>query len=107
MKYLDQINSPEDLKRLDLSDLPKLAREIRKVIIETVSRTGGHLAPSLGVVELSIALLYVFDPPKDKIIWDVGHQAYAYKLLTGRRDQFHTLRQHGGLSGFTHERKSL
>lgn len=101
MKYLDQINSPEDLKRLKRSELPELAKEIRQVIIETVSRTGGHLAPSLGVVELTIALLYVFDPPKDKIIWDVGHQAYAYKLLTGRRDKFHTLRQHGGLSGFT------
>ncbi len=101
MKYLDQINSPQDLKRMKRSDLPKLAREIRKVIIETVSRTGGHLAPSLGVVELTIALLYVFDPPNDKIIWDVGHQAYAYKLLTGRKERFHSLRQHGGLSGFT------
>ena len=101
VKYLDKINSPEDLKRIKRSELPELAKEIRQVIIETVSRTGGHLAPSLGVVELTIALLYVFDPPKDKIIWDVGHQAYAYKLLTGRRDRFHTLRQHGGLSGFT------
>jgi 1-deoxy-D-xylulose-5-phosphate synthase len=101
VKYLDNIDSPEDLKRLERSRLSELAKEIRQVIIETVSRTGGHLAPSLGVVELTIALLYVFDPPKDKIIWDVGHQAYAYKLLTGRRDRFHTLRQHGGLSGFT------
>jgi 1-deoxy-D-xylulose-5-phosphate synthase len=101
VKYLDKINSPEDLKRIERSELSELAKEIRQVIIETVSRTGGHLAPSLGVVELTIALLYVFDPPKDKIIWDVGHQAYAYKLLTGRRDRFHTLRQHGGLSGFT------
>ncbi|NVL91126.1 MAG: 1-deoxy-D-xylulose-5-phosphate synthase [Desulfobacterales bacterium] len=101
MQYLDQINSPEDLKSIKRSELPKLAKEIRKVIIETVSRTGGHLAPSLGVVELTIALLYVFDPPNDKIIWDVGHQSYAYKLLTGRRDRFHTLRQHGGLSGFS------
>ncbi|NVM21208.1 MAG: 1-deoxy-D-xylulose-5-phosphate synthase [Desulfobacterales bacterium] len=101
MKYLDQIDSPKDLKSLHRSQLPELAREIRRVMIETVSRTGGHLAPSLGVVELTIALLYVFDPPTDQIIWDVGHQAYAYKLLTGRRDRFHTLRQHGGLSGFT------
>ncbi len=101
MEYLNQISGPEDLKRIERSELPKLAKEIRQVIIETVSRTGGHLAPSLGVVELTIALLYVFDPPQDKIIWDVGHQAYAYKLLTGRRDRFHTLRQHGGLSGFT------
>ncbi len=101
MKYLNQINSPEDLKRLQRSELPELAREIRRVIIETISRTGGHLAPSLGAVELSIALHYVFDPPTDKIIWDVGHQTYAHKLLTGRRDRFHTIRQHGGLSGFT------
>ena len=101
MKYLDKIDSPKDVKRLRRSQLPELAREIREVIIETVSRTGGHLAPSLGVVELTIALLYVFCPPKDKIIWDVGHQAYAYKLLTGRRDRFHTLRQYDGLSGFT------
>jgi 1-deoxy-D-xylulose-5-phosphate synthase len=101
MKYLDRIDSPEDLKRIERSELPQVAKEIRQVIIETVSRTGGHLAPSLGAVELTIALLYVFDPPNDKIIWDVGHQTYAYKLLTGRRDRFHTLRQHGGLSGFT------
>jgi 1-deoxy-D-xylulose-5-phosphate synthase len=101
VKYLDEINGPQDLKTLQRSELPQLAKEIRNVIIETVSRTGGHLAPSLGVVELAIALHYVFDPPKDKIIWDVGHQAYAHKLLTGRRERFHTLRQHGGLSGFT------
>jgi 1-deoxy-D-xylulose-5-phosphate synthase len=101
VKYLDEINGPQDLKALQRSELPELAKEIRNVIIDTVSRTGGHLAPSLGVVELAIALHYVFDPPKDKIIWDVGHQAYAHKLLTGRRERFHTLRQHGGLSGFT------
>ena len=98
---MDKIDSPEDLKRLQRLELPKLAREIREVIIKTVSKTGGHLAPSLGVVELTIALHYVFDVHKDKIIWDVGHQAYAHKLLTGRRDRFHTLRQYGGLSGFT------
>jgi 1-deoxy-D-xylulose-5-phosphate synthase len=101
VKYLDKINGPQDLKALQRLELPQLAKEIRNVIIDTVSRTGGHLAPSLGVVELAIALHYVFDPPKDKIIWDVGHQAYAHKLLTGRRERFHTLRQHGGLSGFT------
>ncbi|MDY6951743.1 MAG: 1-deoxy-D-xylulose-5-phosphate synthase [Thermodesulfobacteriota bacterium] len=101
MRYLDQIDSPQDLKELDRSSLPELAQEIRQVIIETVSRTGGHLAPSLGAVELTIALHYVFDLPHDKIVWDVGHQAYAHKLLTGRRGRFHTLRQHGGLSGFT------
>ena len=101
MKYLSKIESPQDLKKLARSELPDLAEEIRNVIIKTVSSTGGHLAPSLGVVELTIALHYVFDLPTDKIIWDVGHQAYTHKLLTGRRDRFHTLRQHGGLSGFT------
>jgi 1-deoxy-D-xylulose-5-phosphate synthase len=106
VKYLNQIDSPQDLKRLERSVLPELAKEIREVIINTVSRTGGHLAPSLGVVELTIALHYVFDLPEDKIVWDVGHQAYTHKLLTGRRDRFHTLRQHGGLSGFTRMNES-
>lgn len=107
MNYLDKIDSPRDLKNLDISELPQLAKEIREVIIKTVSKTGGHLAPSLGTVELSIALHYVFDAPNDKIIWDVGHQAYAHKLLTGRRDRFNTLRQHGGLSGFTRKCESI
>jgi 1-deoxy-D-xylulose-5-phosphate synthase len=98
---LDKINSPADLKRLPQSELPRLASEIRKKMVDVVSKTGGHLAPSLGVVELAIAIHYVFDAPKDKIIWDVGHQSYPHKLLTGRREQFDTLRQHGGLSGFT------
>ncbi|MEJ2025018.1 MAG: 1-deoxy-D-xylulose-5-phosphate synthase, partial [Deltaproteobacteria bacterium] len=84
----------------------KLAKEIRKQIIETVSRTGGHLAPSLGVVELTLALHYVFETPKDKILWDVGHQAYTHKLITGRRERFHTLRQYGGLSGFPKREES-
>jgi len=106
VKYLTLIDSPQDLKRLKRSDLPELAQEIRDVIIQTVSKTGGHLAPSLGVVELTIALHYVFDVPSDKIVWDVGHQAYAHKLLTGRRERFHTLRQHGGLSGFTRRSES-
>lgn len=101
MEALSKVNCPHDLKKLDRSQLTQLASELRKVIIETVSNTGGHLAPSLGVIELTIALLYVFEPPADKIIWDVGHQSYAYKILTERRDRFHTLRQHGGLSGFT------
>ncbi len=100
MRFLEKIDSPADLKRLSLSDLLALAAEIRGVIIDVVSRNGGHLAPSLGTVELAIAIHYVFNSPKDKIIWDVGHQAYAHKLLTGRREQFHTLRQHGGISGF-------
>ncbi len=97
---LEKIDSPKDLKKLRLSQLEKLAEELRRVIVETVAETGGHLAPNLGVVELTIALHYVFDSPKDKIVWDVGHQAYAHKLLTGRRDRFHTLRQYGGIAGF-------
>jgi len=101
LSFLEKINSPADLKALSRSDLPILASEIRKVIIEVVSKNGGHLAPSLGVVELTIALHYVFTAPADKIIWDVGHQSYAHKLLTGRREQFHTLRQHDGICGFT------
>ncbi len=103
---LDRINSPADLKDLSLHELEGLADEIRQKIIETVSKTGGHLAPSLGVVELTIALHYVFDAPKDKIIWDVGHQAYAHKLITGRRDRFHTLRSYGGISGFPKREES-
>jgi 1-deoxy-D-xylulose-5-phosphate synthase len=99
-KILDRIDSPADLKRLDLGELPKLAEEVRGHIIETVSEVGGHLASSLGAVELTIALHYVFNTPEDRITWDVGHQAYAHKILTGRRDRFPTLRQLGGLSGF-------
>jgi 1-deoxy-D-xylulose-5-phosphate synthase len=99
-RLLDTINNPQELKKLPPEFLPQLAQEIREMIISTVAKTGGHLAPSLGVVDLSIALHYVFDCPRDKIVWDVGHQAYAHKLLTGRQDRFHTLRQHGGLSGF-------
>ncbi|OGP57155.1 MAG: 1-deoxy-D-xylulose-5-phosphate synthase [Deltaproteobacteria bacterium RBG_13_49_15] len=101
MSLLDQIDSPQDLKRLSRTELPKLAEEIRQVIVEVVSKSGGHLASSLGAVELALAVHYVFESPKDKIIWDVGHQAYAHKLLTGRRDRFSTLRQHQGISGFT------
>ena len=99
-RLLDTINSPNDLKKLSPELLPALAREVREVIISSVSRTGGHLAPSLGTVELTIALHYVFDSPRDKIVWDVGHQAYTHKILTGRLDRFHTLRQYQGLSGF-------
>ena len=101
MSLLETINSPADLKQLDRKDLPVLAEEIRQVIVEVVSKNGGHLASSLGAVELAIAIHYVFDTPNDKLIWDVGHQAYAHKLLTGRRDQFASLRQHNGLAGFT------
>jgi 1-deoxy-D-xylulose-5-phosphate synthase len=99
--FLDKINSPMDLKKISRKDLPILASELREIIIDVVSKNGGHLAPSLGVVELAIAIHYVFNAPEDKIIWDVGHQAYAHKLLTGRREQFHTLRQYNGISGFT------
>ncbi len=97
---LDTINNPDDLRALPPEDLPVLAEEVRQEIIGTVSHTGGHLAPSLGVVDLTIALHFAFDTPRDRIVWDVGHQAYAHKLLTGRRAQFATLRQFGGLSGF-------
>ena len=97
---LDTIDSPEDLRKLDLDALEELALEIREKIISTVSETGGHLAPCLGVVELTLALHYVFQTPKDKLVWDVGHQCYTHKLITGRRDKFHTLRQYGGISGF-------
>ena len=97
---LEKVNYPADIKKLSLDELYQLADEIREIIIDTVSTNGGHLAPSLGVVELTIALHYVFDTPKDKIIWDVGHQAYAHKILTGRKDKFRTLRQLNGISGF-------
>jgi 1-deoxy-D-xylulose-5-phosphate synthase len=97
---LETIDSPTDLKKLDPVQLPALAAEIRTFLLETVSATGGHLGSNLGTVELSIALHYCFDSPVDKIIWDVGHQAYTHKILTGRRDRFHTQRQYKGISGF-------
>jgi len=99
-RLLDSIDSPQDLKGLSIDQLEKLASEIREEMVATVSRTGGHLGANLGAVELTIALHTVLDSPKDKIVWDVGHQAYPHKLLTGRRDRFHTLRQEGGISGF-------
>ncbi len=98
--FLEKISSPEDIKKLSTEELQKLASEVRNLIVETVKKTGGHLASSLGVVELTIALLRVFSPPKDEIIWDVGHQSYPYKILTDRKDKFHTLRQFRGISGF-------
>jgi len=104
---LEKIDSPKDLKKLSLDELGQLAAEIREKIIKTVSRTGGHLAPNLGVVELTLALHYVFDAPKDKILWDVGHQSYTHKLITGRRDRFHTLRTFGGISGFPKREESI
>jgi len=92
---LDLINSPQDLKKIPREELPKLAHEIRQLIVDVVSKNGGHLASNLGVVELTIALHYVFDVPNDKIVWDVGHQANTHKLLTGRKDRFHTMPQTG------------
>ena len=106
MSILASIQSPDDVKRLDPKDLPALAEEIRTAILETVSRNGGHLASSLGVVELTIELLRVFSPPADKVVWDVGHQTYAWKLLTGRRDRFGTLRKLDGISGFCKPQES-
>ncbi len=100
MVILDKIKNYSDFKKLSYSEIKKLPKEVRKLIIEVVSKNGGHLASSLGVVELTIALLYSFDFRKDKIVWDVGHQSYAYKILTDRKDKFHTLRQYGGISGF-------
>ena len=97
---LDQIRSPRDIRAFNLTELEQLAAEIRAFLIKSVAETGGHLGPSLGVVELTIALHYVFNTPDDRLIWDVGHQAYAHKILTGRRDRFHTLRQYQGMSGF-------
>lgn len=98
--YLEKINSPEDLKKLELKKLDKLCEEIRGFLINSVSHTGGHLASNLGVVELTVALHYCFNLPKDKLVWDVGHQAYTHKILTGRKGQFSTLRKLDGLSGF-------
>lgn len=99
-KILPRINSPQDLKQLSLEELKQLASEIRATIIETVARNGGHLASNLGAVELTLALHYVFESPRDKIIWDVGHQCYTHKLVTGRREAFSRLRQSGGLLGY-------
>ena len=106
-RLLDSINRPADIKRLSPKELETLAQELRQEMIDTVSITGGHLASSLGATELTIALHRVFDAPVDKIIWDVGHQAYAHKLLTGRRDRFRTLRQYGGISGFPSREESI
>lgn len=104
---LSSIDSPEQLKNLSLAQLNKLAGEIRELILNTVAKTGGHLAPNLGTVELTIALHTVFDCPEDKIVWDVGHQAYGHKILTGRRQQFDSLRQPGGITGFPKRSESI
>lgn len=106
MKFLPEINSPEDLRRLRVEDLQEVADEVRQFILETTSKVGGHTGASLGAVELAVAMHYVFDTPHDRLVWDVGHQAYAHKILTGRRDELHTIKQTGGLSGFLRRSES-
>ena len=105
-KILDTIDSPQDLKQLPIEKLPELGKEIRDKLLDTISKTGGHLSSNLGVVELTLAMHYIFNSPEDKFIWDVGHQSYVHKLLTGRRNRFDTLRQSNGLCGFTKREES-
>lgn len=106
MRFLSEINSPADLRQLKVEDLQEVADEVRHFIIDTCSRVGGHTGASLGAVELAVAMHYVFDTPNDRLVWDVGHQAYAHKILTGRRDELHTIKQYGGLSGFLRRAES-
>ena len=107
MSILDKVDYPKDLKDLNREELRSLASELRQFIIESVSKTGGHLSSNLGVVELTLALHYIYDAPKDKIIWDVGHQTYAHKILTGRKQEMHTLRKKDGISGFPRRTESI
>ena len=107
MTFLNKIDNPKDLKKLSRNELRDLVVELRDFIIKSVSETGGHLSSNLGVIELTTAIHYVFDAPKDKIVWDVGHQTYAHKILTGRRDKMYTLRQKNGLSGFPRREESI
>ena len=97
---LDQVETPEDIRVLDIKELESLASDIREYILDTISKTGGHLAAGLGTVELSIALHYVFNTPIDKIIWDIGHQCYPHKILTGRKNKLDSVRKYNGISGF-------
>src|SRR4051794_1048882 len=106
MRFLSEINSPADLRQLRVEDLQEVADEVRQFIIDTCSRVGGHTGASLGAVELAVAMHYVFDTPKDRLVWDVGHQAYAHKILTGRRDKLHTIKTYEGLSGFLRREES-
>ena len=106
MAILDSVRCPADLRQLDKRDLAPIAEEIRAVILRTAARNGGHFASNLGAVELTVALHRVFDTPEERILFDVGHQAYAHKILTGRADRFDTLRQWGGISGFTNRDES-
>ena len=105
-QFLDKVNFPSDIKKLSVKELKILSKEVRNELINTVSKTGGHLGAGLGVVELTVALHHVFDTPNDKLIWDVGHQSYPHKILTGRKDKIKTLRQGKGLSGFTKRSES-
>ena len=105
-RYLQNINFPSDIKKLSENNLQELSHEVRREMINAVSETGGHLGAGLGVVELTVALHYIFDTPNDKLIWDVGHQTYPHKILTGRKDKIKTLRQGNGLSGFTKRSES-
>ena len=107
MNLLDNINTPEDFKQLNIDELNILSGELREYILNSVSKTGGHLASNLGVVELTVALHRVFNTPQDKILWDVGHQTYIHKILTGRKNEMSTLRQYKGLSGFPKRNESI
>ena len=104
---LSRVNHPHDLKALSLEELRQLGGEIRQRIMEVVNVNGGHLASNLGTVEITMALHKVFDFPRDRLVWDVSHQTYAHKLITGRKDRFHTLRTHGGIAGFCNKRESV
>jgi 1-deoxy-D-xylulose-5-phosphate synthase len=106
MNLLQAIDDPSELRRLPRAQLEALAGQLRQFLLESVARTGGHLSSNLGTVELTIALHYVFDTPRDRIVWDVGHQSYGHKVLTGRRERMGTLRQAGGLSGFPRRSES-
>ena len=105
-KLLDKINFPSDLRKLKKKQLNQVSEELRTELIEVVSETGGHLGAGLGVVEMTVALHYVFNTPKDKLVWDVGHQCYPHKIITGRKEKIRTLRKGGGLSGFTKRSES-
>ena len=104
---LSKINSPSDLRNLSKKDLPKISKELRQFIVDVVSEKGGHFGASLGVVELTVAIHHVFNTPEDQLVWDVGHQAYGHKILTGRRDEFHTNRIYNGISGFPKRSESV
>ena len=99
-ELLNTIQAPSDLRALERKQLPELARQLREFLLESVAGTGGHLSSNLGTVELTVALHYVFNTPEDRLVWDVGHQTYAHKILTGRRERMSTLRQYGGIAGF-------